>query len=129
MFLKNGPLNYYLDKYFNNINLRYLEKKELFAFMKKCVLDFRVGRRDTTFVPWTRKTKLYGSLREKFPELKNCDVSLLVDLVDESKDKEAIYNTLGLEKPKKLKVKKQRKKTKVSLKEFMANHFSIMEMK
>ena len=129
MFLKNGPLNYYLDTYFNNINLRYLEKNEVFAFIKKCVLDFRIGRRDTTFVPWTRKTKLFGALRDKFPELKNCDVSLLVDLVDESDNKEAIYNTLGLEKPKKLKVKSKRKKTKVSLKEFMAEHFSIMEMK
>jgi len=129
MFLKNGPLNHYLDKYFNNVNLRYLDKKELFTFIKKCVSDFRIGRRDITFVPWTRKTKLYGVLREKFPELKNCDVSLLVDLVDESDDKEVIYNTLGLEKPKKLKIKKQRKKTKMNLKEFLANHFSIMEMK
>lgn len=129
MFLKSGPLNYYLNSYFNNINLRYLEKKELFSFIKKCVLDFRVSRRDMTFVPFTRKTKLFGELKNKFPELKNCDVSLLVDLVDESDNKEAIYNTLGLEKPKKIKVKKQRKKTKVSLKEFMASHFSIMEMK
>jgi len=129
MFLTNGPLNHYLDSYFNNINLRYLDKKELFGFIKKCVLDFRVKRRDVTFVPWTRKSKLFGILREKFPELKNCDVSLLVDLVDESEDKDTIYNTLGLEKPKKMKLKKKRKKTKISLKEFMANHISIMEMK
>jgi len=129
MFLKNGSLNYYLNTYFNNINLRYLEKKELFTFIKKCVLDFKVGRKDTIFVPFTRKTKLFGELRNKCPELKNCDISLLVDLVDESDNKEAIYNTLGLEKPKKLKIKKERKKTKISLKEFMASHFSIMEMK
>jgi hypothetical protein len=93
------------------------------------VLDFRVKRRDVTFVPWTRKSKLFGILRNKFPELKNCDVSLLVDLVDESKDKDTIYNTLGLEKPKKMKLKAKRKKKKISLKEFMANHISIMEMK
>jgi hypothetical protein len=72
---------------------------------------------------------LFGILRNKFPELKNCDVSLLVDLVDESKDKDTIYNTLGLEKPKKMKLKAKRKKKKISLKEFMANHISIMEMK
>jgi len=129
MFLKNGPLNHYLDKYFNNINLRYMDKKEIFLFIKKCVLDFRVGRRDTSFIPFTRKNKLFGILRNKFPELKNCDVSLLCDLVEESDDKEAIYNTLGLEKPKKIKVKKQKKSKKVKLKDFMAEHFSIMEYK
>jgi hypothetical protein len=129
MFLKNGPLNHYLDNYLNNINLRYLDKKELFMFIKKCVLDFRLGRRDTVFIPWTRKTKLFGELRNKFPELKNCDISLLCDLVEESDQKEAIFNTLGLEKPKKLKVKKQKRKKKISLKEFMAQHFSIMDIK
>jgi len=128
MFLKNGPLNHYLDKYFNNINLRYMDKKEIFLFIKKCVLDFRVGKRDTTFIPWTRKTKLFGVLRNKFPELKNCDISLLADLIEESDDKEAIFNTLGLEKPKKTKNKKVKKKT-VRLKEFIAEHFSIMEYK
>jgi len=129
MFLTNGPLNYYLDTYFNNINLRYLDKKELFGFIKKCVQDFRINRRDLTFVPWTRKAKLFGVLRDKLPELKNCDISLLADIIDESDDKDVIYNTLGLEKPKKMKLKTKRKKSKVSLKEFMANHFSIMEMK
>ena len=129
MFLKNGPLNYYLDSYFNNINVRYLDKKELFTFIKKCVQDFRVTRRDTTFVPFTRKVKLFSVLRDKFPELKNCDITLLADIVDESDDKDVIYNTLGLEKPKKMKLKTKRKKSKVSLKEFMANHFSIMELK
>ena len=129
MFMKNGPLNYYLDKYFNNINLRYLDKKELFLFIKKCVLDFRAGRRDTTFVPWTRKTKMFGVLRDKFPELKNCDISLLCDLIEESEDKEGIYNALGLEKPKKLKSKKKRKKKTVKLKDYLAEHFSIMEYK
>ena len=129
MFLKNGPLNFYLDKYFNNINLRYLEKKELFLFVKKCVLDFRVGRRDTTFIPFTRKTKLFGILRNKFPELKNCDVSLLCDLIEESDNREVIYSTLGLEKPKKVKTRKEPKSKKITLKEFLAKHFSIMEYK
>lgn len=129
MFLKNGPLNYYLNTYFNNINLRYLDKQELLEFIKKCVLDFRVSKYDTTFIPWTRKTKLFGMLRNKFPELKNCDISLLCDLVEESDEKEGIYNTLGLEKPKKSKVKKQKTNQKISVKDFVARHFSIMEYK
>jgi hypothetical protein len=129
MFLKNGPLNYYLNTYFNNIGLRYLDKQELLEFIKKCVLDFRVSKYDTTFIPWTRKTKLFGLLRNKFPELKNCDISLLCDLVEESDEKDRIYNTLGLEKPKKSKVKKQKTNQKISVKDFVARHFSIMDYK
>ena len=39
MFLTNGPLNHYLDSYFNNINLRYLDKKELFGFIKEGIVE------------------------------------------------------------------------------------------
>ena len=129
LFLKNGPLNHYLDKYFNNINLRYIDKKELFIFIKKCVLDFRISRRITTFVPYTRRSKIFSILRDKFPELKNCDISLLIDLIDSSKDKANIYNTLGLEKLKKKKVKKQKNKKKISLDEFLTKHFSTIDFK
>lgn len=128
MFLKNGPLNHYLDEYFNNINLRYLDKKELFLFIKKCVLDFRISKRDTTFIPWTRKSKLFNELRNKFPHLKNCDISLLCDLVEESDKRDAIFDTLGLEKPKKVKTKNTQKPKKISLRDFMSQHFSIMDM-
>ena len=38
LFLRNGVLNHYLDKYFNNIGLRYLPKEELFLFLKQCVI-------------------------------------------------------------------------------------------
>jgi len=30
LFMRNGPLNYYLNKYFNDINVRYLSREELF---------------------------------------------------------------------------------------------------
>ena len=129
MFLKHGSLNHYLDNYFNNINLRYMDKIDIFMFIKKCVLDFRVGRGDIAFTPWSRKSKLFGELRDKFPELKNCDISLLCDIIEKSDEKDTIFNTLGLEKPKKIKVKKQKRKTKISLKDFMSQHFSIIDYK
>lgn len=97
-------------------------------FIKNCVIDFRVGRRDTAFIPFTRKSKLFAILRNKFPILKNCDIVLLADLIEESEEREVIYNTLGLEKPKKLKSKKK-KIEKISLKMFMAKHFTVMEVK
>ena len=50
LFLKNGTLNNYLDKYFNDLNLRYLTKEELFRFIKKCVLDFKIKTIDSPFL-------------------------------------------------------------------------------
>ena len=84
LFMRHGPLNHYLDKYFNNIGLRYLTKEELFLFLKKCVLDFRVMRRDTVFYPYRQKNKLYDALRAKFPELKNNDVSLFCEIIEKA---------------------------------------------
>lgn len=132
LFMRHGPLNYYLDKYFNNINVRYLSREELFLFAKQCVLDFRAQRRDTVFYPYRAKNKLYDVLRVKIPELKNHDISLLCDIIEESDDKEAIYHTLGLEKPpKKQKIKigkkKVNKKDKISLKELLEKHFSTLD--
>ena len=132
MFMKNGNLNHYLNEFFNNIGLRYLSKEDLFLFIKKCVIDFRITKRDTVFYPYKAKNKLYDKLREKFPELKNNDVSLLCDIIEKSDDKESIYNTLGLEKPpKKQKIKlgkkKVDKKHKIPLHNFLDKHFSIME--
>lgn len=132
MFMRHGPLNFYLDKHFNNINLRYLSKDELFLFVKKCVLDFRVLKRDTVFYKYRQKDKLYEKLRSKIPELKNNDISLLVDIIEKSNDKKKIYQTLGLGKPpKKQKVKLGKKKInkskKIPLKTFMKKHFSTFQ--
>ncbi len=127
--MRNGSLNHYLDKYFNNMGLRYLSKEEVFKFIKKCVIDFRVRRRDTVFYKFRRQDKLYNILREKFPQFKNDDISLLCELIEKSDEKEAIYNSVGLATPKKKKLKmgkKRVKKGKVPLKQFLAEHFSIM---
>lgn len=129
MFPKQGQLNHYLNEYFNNMNLRYLEKEELFKFIKKCVLDFRIKRRDVTYFPYKRQTKLFQKLREKVPEFKNNDIALLCNVVDNSEDRDTIYESLKLEKPKKIKLRKKGKqKGKISLKKFLDQSFSTLQM-
>jgi hypothetical protein len=130
IFLKNGSLNHYLNTYFNNIGLRYMEKEDLFKFIKKCVLDFRVRRKDIIYFPYKRKTKLFEVLREKVPEFKNNDISLLCKLIDVSKEKDMIYQSLNIDKPKKIKLgKKKIKKGKVSLDKFLNENFSMLSIK
>ena len=128
LFVLNAKLNHFLNEYFNNVGVRYLDKEELFKFIKKCVIDFRVRRGDLVFYPRKERFKLYEALRERMPFLKNDDVFLLCDIVDRSDLKEGVYQALDLEKPKKFKVKKADKKNKnekVSLPAFLEEHFSI----
>jgi len=129
MFLRNGPLNDYLDKYFNNYNLYYLDKEEFLRFIKRCVIDFRIKRNDIVFYPRQAKNKLYEKLREKLPYLKNNDVELLTEMIEKSDKKGAVYQALGLEVPKKKKIKIGAKKStgKMSLKRLLNEHFSVIK--
>lgn len=130
IFTKHGPLNYYLNKYLNNINLRYLDKEELFYFIKKCVLDFKVTRKDIRYISYKPKQKLFDKLRERFPQYKNSDISLMIEIIESSDEKEAIYQAFDIEVPKKQKVKKQKKlkSKKISMKKFLEENFSVTDM-
>lgn len=130
LFLNSGPLNYYLDSYFNNISLRYIDKEELLFFIKKCVIDFKVQRKNIPFVHYKKNTKLFDSLRAKIPIIKNYDVSLLCDLVEKSPDVERIYSSLGIDKPKKKKLTavKQENEGKISLQDLLSRNFSVIKI-
>ena len=132
IFLRHAPLTLYLNEYFNDINLRYLEREDLFYFIKKCVCDFRIRRNDIVYYPRKNRQKLFEVLRERVPYLKDNDISLLCDIVEKSEDKDQIYSTLGLEMPKKekikIKAKKEDKGKKIILKDFLEKHFSIINV-
>jgi len=127
VFLRSAKLNSYLDKYFNNINLRYLDKEEFFRFIKQCVIDFKVNRRDLVYYKYEKRDILFEKLRKKIPLIKNNDLSLLCLLIEKSEQKEDVYNSLGMEQVKKTKSKQSEQK-KISLKEFLMN-FSLVEVK
>lgn len=127
MFIMNGKLNAFLNEHFNNIGLYYLEKDELFLFLKKCVKDFRIQRGSIPYIPFKKNEKIFEELRKRCPELKNYDISLLIEVINSSEDKDKIYNALGLEKiekPKKVKRTKQKKEKeeKTSIKEYLKNN-------
>lgn len=112
-FMFYGELNHYLNKYFNNVGLYYIEKEDVFKFVKKCIIDFKVRRNNLSFINIKRDSNLFQGLRKKFPCLKACDISLLIDIIDKETDdlKNSVYESLGLLKPEKpKKVKKLGKK-------------------
>jgi hypothetical protein len=126
VFLRSAKLNSYLDKYFNNINLRYLDKEEFFRFIKQAVIDFKVNRRELVYYQYDKRDVLFEKLRKKMPLIKNSDLSLLCLLIEKSDQKNDVYNSLGMEQIKKTK-SKQTEQKKISLKEFLMN-FSLVEV-
>lgn len=132
MFLNQGRLNHFLNEYFNNMGVYYLEKEELMKFIKKCVIDFKIQRKNLPYNFKTKNTKLFDSLKKKIPILKNHDVTLLCELVDKMENKENIYYSLGLDKPETIKkqkgLKKETKKEKETVNEFLKNNFRTIEI-
>ena len=130
LFLRNPSLNFYLNFVFNNSNLWYIDKKEFFFFIKKCVQDFRVNRNSLMFYPKTTKHVLFDALQNKLPMLKKDDLSLLCEKIEKLENKDELYSAFGFEKPKKEKLKdkiKKVKKEKLPLKDFIKNNFSYVE--
>lgn len=131
MFLNQGKLNHFLNEYFNNIGLYYLDKEELMKFIKKCIIDFKIQKRNLPYFTRQKNNKLFNILRKKIPYMKNHDIVLLCDLIDNSKEKNEIYYSLSLEKTETIKkqkgLKQQQKKEKETVDEFIKNNFKVIE--
>jgi len=130
-FMFYGELNHYLDKYFNNIGLYYLEKEDVFKFIKKCIIDFKVRRNNLSFINIKRDSNLFQALRKKFPCLKSCDITMLIDIIDKGPDlKNSVYESLGLlkpEKPKKARKLAKKVSEKVeNIRAWLETNFSVV---
>lgn len=135
IMLKNGAITDYLNKYINNFNVRYIDKEELFMFFKFCIQKFKISKHSVYYKKRAAaKSKLYNILRMKEATLKEDDIDLLCDLIDDSDEKEMIYSSFGLDAPKKEKIKVGKKKTKKSskgltLKKFLKDNFKTLNVK
>ncbi len=132
MFMKNPKMCLYLNKHFNTMSLWYVDKETLFKFLKKGIIDFKVRRGDLYFMKSKRsKDKLIENLESRFPLLKMDDIRLLSDLVEKSDQRDSIYHSFGMKKPRKRKIKKEkgRKKTgaKTSAKNFLKKNFEVIQ--
>ena len=126
-FVGNAKLNHYLNKYLNNIGLRYIEKEDLFYFIKQCIIDFKINRRSIHYVQWTSQNALFNKLSQRYPLLKKDELSIACDLIEKSEERDGIYRSLGIDKKKFEKTKlKTQVDTKISSKNFIAKHFSVM---
>ncbi|MFW6242775.1 MAG: hypothetical protein ACOC2W_01315 [bacterium] len=142
LFMKCGKLNHYLNKYLNNYGVFYIPKDEMFKFIKKCIRDFKISKKDIWyFSKKQKKTDLYDVLSERHPLLKEYEIYHLCDIINKSKNKNEILQGLGLKSDvKKSKVNKKDKKNKqekknnkkdddTNINNFITKNFVIMEVK
>lgn len=126
-FVSNAKLNFYLNKYLNNIGVRYISKEDLFYFIKQCIIDFKVNRRSIHYSKWSHNDALTNKLIKKFPLLKKDEVQILSDEINKSDNMDSIYRSLGLDKKEFKKVKTKKKaSTKISSKNYIAKNFGVI---
>lgn len=99
----------YLSPLFNNYSIYELDRIECFKFIKSIVLKTGYKPR---FVAKSQdiKTAIYKLIKKKHPLLKPYEIPELVKAIDNSEDRDAIYESLGLNVEKVEKIKSKPKK-------------------
>ena len=116
-FFRGSKYFHFIESMFNNYDVFQLNKFDVFRFIKSSVRSSGYRQRYLSSFK-DSKSKLATILKKKYPVLKYDDVNLLVDIIDNGEMKDLVYETLGLKKAKKSKVKKSDlKKGKKSKKE------------
>jgi len=105
---QSSHYNMFIDKTFNNYGLFSLDRLEIFKFVKQCV---QLSGYKPPFVKRAPKPKsrLVDVLKYKYPYLKKEEIFMLVEYIDASDEKDAIYEMFGFYKSKKKKTTKAEK--------------------
>lgn len=123
LFNKHLKFNYLLDKYFNNIGIRSIDKMELFLFIKKAIIDFKISK----YVAWSfwpkKQPKLFYELQKRFPILKPYEIDLMIENIKKSGQYDNICATLKISEP----IIEKTKHKKMSLSTFLS-YFSIQKI-
>lgn len=107
-YFQSSPYILYLSKHFNNYNIFQIPVEEILYFMKECIL---LTGYKPPFVQRIKNTKseIVECLREKYSDLKKEDIHMLVKIIDESPEKDSVYEMFGIYRPKVKKLTKQEK--------------------
>jgi hypothetical protein len=121
----------YINKAFNNYNLFSIPRVEIFKFMKQCVM---LSGYRPPFVQKHKKqkSKIVDIIKYKYPYLKKQELFMLVDVIDESDDKDSLYEMFGIYSPKKKKTTKaelkKMEKDKKTVKKSVNNDISLNDL-
>ena len=109
-FFKSSAYGMVISKLFNNWGLFELDRIEVLKFMKECILLSGFKQPFFQRVP-PKKSKLVDEFKSKYPFLKKEELFMIVDIVDNSEEKEQVYEMFGLYTPTKKKLTKEQKES------------------
>ena len=108
-YFQSSHYNLYINDTFNNYGIFSLDRLEIFYFLKECIS--LSGYRPPFIKRGPKnKSKMVDVLKLKHPYLKKEEIFMLVEFIDASDNKDAIYEMFGFYKPTKKKVTKAEKK-------------------
>lgn len=107
-FFQGSSYQRLINEMFNNYGVFQLDRLEVFKMVKEAA---RLSGFKPKFIPRysETKTKLAKALKKRYPYLKYNDVNLLVEEIEESEDRDVVYEMLNLKAPRKYKTKKETK--------------------
>jgi len=120
-----SPFIVAISKLFNNWSLFNLDRVEVLQFVKKAIQS---SGYKPPFIPRGSKikSKISDILKLKYPYLKREEIFMLVEFIDNSDQKDSIYEMFGLYNPKKKKTTKaQREKMEKEFKKEQAPVVSL----
>ena len=104
-YFRASPYGLVIDKLMNNWGIFSLDRNEVLCFLKQCISVTGYKPPFIQKIP-TKKNKLFDILKEKYPFLKPGEVSMLIEFVDQSTEKDQIYEMFGIYSPTKKKLTK-----------------------
>ena len=109
-FLQSPAYFIFVNKVFNNYGLFYLSTKDAFKQLKEMYYYSRYQSYGTKKNPKNTENKLIDILKNKYPFLKKEEVVMLVEFIDNSDDKDVIYEQFGIKNVKTKKTTAKEKK-------------------
>ena len=101
-----------ISKLFNNWDLFSMDREDVFRLMKDCIV--KTGYKQP-FIKRGKKSndKLANVLKFRYPFLKKEELNMIVSFIDESDDKDSIYEMFGFYNSKKKKVTKEERNSMI----------------
>lgn len=108
-YFQASPHIVWLNKHFNKYELFQMNKVDMFYFLKECVLRCRYEPPFIKRKP-SDKIKIHSYLKRKYPQLKDFDVAILANKIEDREDRDSIHEMAGLIKDRKKKTTAKEKK-------------------
>lgn len=94
-FLSHPTYFIYINDVYNNYGLFYLNVKEVMQTFKE-IIHYTGYKNFSKKKSEPKVNKLFGILKQKYPYFKNEEIHMVIDFIDNSDEKDVVYEMFGL---------------------------------